>query len=125
MLLAKLFEIGDLYIMCTKPPACVLFKPNKPKPVTFEGLEPPIMPVFPVERSITLKGCSVRRKQVPMSPAFCLTDYKVQGSTLTSVILDLKDDPTNRGQDRHRKLCSIYAQLSRLQSSKRTEQTER
>jgi hypothetical protein len=104
--------------MCTKLPACILFKHNKPKPATFDGLDQSIMPVFPVERSITLKGYSVRRKQVPMCPAFCLTDYKVQGSTLTSAILDLKDDPTIRGLDRHRKFCSTYVQLSRLRSSK-------
>jgi hypothetical protein len=34
-----------------------------------------------------------------MYPAFCLTDYKVQGSTLAAAILDLKDSPTTRGQD--------------------------
>lgn len=34
------------------------------------------MLVFPLERSITLKGYSVRRKQVPIYLAFCLTDYK-------------------------------------------------
>jgi hypothetical protein len=53
-----------------------------------------------------------------MCPAFCLTDYKVQGSTLVAAILDLKDDPTIRGQDRHRKYCSTYVQLSRLRCSK-------
>jgi hypothetical protein len=74
------------------------------------------MPVFPLERSIAIKGYSIRRKQVPVCPAFCLTDYKVQGATLTSAILDLKDDPKARGQDHHRKYCSIYVQLSRLKS---------
>jgi hypothetical protein len=29
---------------------------------------------------------SVRRRQVPMCPAFCLTDYKVQGKTLPMAI---------------------------------------
>ena len=29
---------------------------------------------------------------VPMCPAFNLTDYKVQGSTLTTAVLDLKHD---------------------------------
>jgi hypothetical protein len=53
-----------------------------------------------------------------MCQAFCLTDYKVQGSTLTAAILDLKNDPTIRGRDRHQKFCSLYVQLSRLQSSK-------
>lgn len=51
-----------------------------------------------------------------MCPAFSLTDYKVQGSTFTEAILDLKNDPTRRGWDAHRKYCSIYVQLSRLRS---------
>jgi hypothetical protein len=53
-----------------------------------------------------------------MCPAFCLADYKAQGSTVASAILGLKDDPTFRGLDRHRKFCSTYVQLSRLRSSK-------
>jgi hypothetical protein len=65
-----------------------------------------------------MKGYSVRRKQVPVSPSFSLTDYKVQGATLAAAILDLKNDPTIRGRDRHQKFCSLYVQLSRLQSSK-------
>jgi hypothetical protein len=52
-----------------------------------------------------------------MCPAFCLTDYKVQGSTLNAAILDLRDDPTIRGRDRHQKFCSTYVQLSRLRTS--------
>jgi hypothetical protein len=63
-----------------------------------------------------VKGLSVRRKQIPICPAFCLTDYKVQGLTLSSAILDLKNDPSRRGQDHHRKYCSLYVQLSRLKS---------
>ncbi|KAJ6125948.1 hypothetical protein N7471_010441 [Penicillium samsonianum] len=74
------------------------------------------MPIFPIERSITVKGLSVRRKQIPICPAFCLTDYKVQGSTLSAAILDLKNGTARRGQDSHRKYCSLYVQLSRLQS---------
>jgi hypothetical protein len=51
-----------------------------------------------------------------MCPAFSLTDYKVQGSTLTDAVLDLKHDPSARGQDAHKKYCSNYVQLSRLRS---------
>jgi hypothetical protein len=76
------------------------------------------MPIFPIEGSVTVKGYSVRRKQVPMCPAFCLTEYKVQGLTLPAAILDLKDDPSICGLDHHRKYCSLYVQLSRIQSSK-------
>lgn len=108
--------MDDLYILCTKPPVCVLIKPRRLRQSEFEGLEAAVMPVFPLEKSITLKGYSVRRRQVPMCPAFCLTDYKIQGSTLTTAILDLKDDPTSKARDHHKKYCSIYVQLSRPRS---------
>jgi len=71
-------------------------------------LDAKVIPVFPLERSITVKGYSVRRRQVPMCPAFSLTDYKVQGSTLITAVLHLKDDPTAKGQDGHKKYCSTY-----------------
>ena len=93
-----------------------MVKPHKSKPSKFEDLDETLMPVFPLEKSIILKGYSIRRKQAPMCPAFSLTDYKVQGSTLTKAVLDLKDNPTRKGQDRHKKFCSMYVQLSRLQS---------
>jgi hypothetical protein len=102
-------------MFCTKPPACLLVKLNRPQSAEFDNLEPSTTPVFPLERSVSLKGFSIRRKQVPMCPAFCLTDYKVQGSTLTEAMLDLKNDPTRRGWDAHRKFCSTCVQLSRLQ----------
>ncbi|KAH9203426.1 hypothetical protein DL95DRAFT_399342, partial [Leptodontidium sp. 2 PMI_412] len=117
MLLAEFFEVDDLYILCTKPPACVLFQRENSAHSKFDGLDAKIIPVFPLERSITVKGHSVRRRQVPMCPAFSLTDYKVQGSTLTAAVLDLKHDPSARGQDAHKKYCSNYVQLSRLRSS--------
>ena len=116
MPLAEFFEMDDLYILCTKPPACVLFRRDSSAHTKFEDLDDKIIPVFPLERSITVKGHSVRRRQVPICPAFSLTDYKVQGSTLTTAVLDLKHDPTARGQDSHKKYCSTYVQLSRLQS---------
>ena len=58
----------------------------------------------------------VTRRQVPVCPAFSLTDYKVQGSTLITAVLDLKHDPSARGQDAHKKYSSNYVQLSRLRS---------
>ena len=64
-LTAEFFKIDDLYILCTKPPACVLFRQDNSKHLAFKDLEPKVVPVFPIERSITVKGYSVRRKQVP------------------------------------------------------------
>src|SRR2546421_7339306 len=108
--------MDDLYVLCTKPPACVLFQQENSEPPAFKDLEAKVLPVFPIERSIKIKEYSVRRRQVPMCLAFSLTDYKVQGSTLTTAVLDLKNDPTAKGQDRHKKFCSMYIQLSRLRS---------
>ena len=96
---------------------CVLFQQENPKHPAFEGLEAKTIPVFEIERSIKVKKYSVRRKQVPMCPAFCLTDYKVQSLTLSKAILDLKDDHTTKTRDSHNKFCSFNVQLSRLQSS--------
>ena len=38
-LLAEFFEMDDLYILCTKPPACVLFRRENSKHSKFEDLE--------------------------------------------------------------------------------------
>jgi hypothetical protein len=64
--LADFFEIDDLYVMCTKPSACVLFKPDDPRipEFGFQGLDGSIMPVFPLKKSISWKGYSIRRQQV-------------------------------------------------------------
>jgi hypothetical protein len=40
----------------------------------------------------------------------------VQGSTLKIAVLDLKGDSSAKGQDSHKKFCSMVVQLSRPQS---------
>ncbi len=82
----------------------------------FDNLDTKIDPVFPLERCITIKEHSVRRRRMPMCPAFSPTDYTVQDSTLTAAVLDLEDNSSAKGQDGHKKYWSIYVQLSRLQS---------
>src|SRR6266480_941315 len=116
LLLAEFFEINDLYILCTKPPSGVLFQQENSKTSAFKYLEAKVAPVFPIEISIKIKEHSVRWKQVPICPAFSLTVYKVQSLMLTTAVLDLKDDPTTKGQDEHKKYCSMYVQLSQLRS---------
>jgi hypothetical protein len=115
--IAELFALDDIHILCTKPPRCVLFRPFRPRKHSFDGLDEDLIPVFPITRSITIKNSSIRRTQVPMCAAFSLTDYKVQGQTLTEAVLDLKDDSSIGGQDEHRKFCSRIVQLSRLRTS--------
>jgi hypothetical protein len=74
-----------------------LFRQENLKHPAFEDLEAKVLPVFPIYRSIKIKEYSVRRRQVPKCPAFSLTDYKVQGLTLTTAVLDLKNDLTAKG----------------------------
>src|SRR5204863_3813163 len=100
------------------PQHAFFFRQENSEHPAFEDLEAKVLPVFPIERSIKIKEYSVRRRQVPICPAFSLTDYKVQGSTLVTAVLDIKNDPTAKGQDGHKKFCSLYVQLSRLRSLK-------
>src|SRR5436305_10788355 len=104
--------MDNLYILCTKPPACVLFQQENSNHPAFENLEAKIIPVFPIERSIKIRQYSVRRKQVPICSAFSLTDYKVHESILTTAVLDLKDNSKVRSQDEYKKFYSMYIQLS-------------
>ena len=51
-----------------------------------------------------------------MSPAFALTEYKVQGSTYWYRVLDLARRTYGMGRDAiHARHCSGYVKLSRLQ----------
>jgi hypothetical protein len=111
-LLAQFFD----YTFCTKPPKCILFRPDNPKHPAFRDLDTNIFPIFPIDRSVRIKNFSVRRRQVPMCPAFCLTDYKVQGKTLPMAIVDLGTDGSSRGQNAYRYFCSAYFQLGRPRS---------
>jgi hypothetical protein len=58
-LLAEFFEMDDLHISCAIPPAYVLFRRGNLKRPEFEDLEAAVILVFPLERSITIKGYSV------------------------------------------------------------------
>jgi PIF1-like helicase len=108
---ATFLQFDHRTILCTKPPTCVFFKPDSPKHPKFHDLDSDIFPIFPIERSVQFKDFSVRRKQVPLCPAFCLTDYKVQGKTLSKGVVDLKNDPSIRFQDSHRKYIIMEDQL--------------
>lgn len=55
------------------------------------------------------------RHQVPVTLGFAITDYKCQGSTFSSLIVDLKLPP-QRGLSDHKKWTSINVQLGRLRS---------
>src|SRR5947207_11474046 len=80
----------------------VIFQQENLKHLTFKDLDAKVIPVFPIKRSIKIKQYSVQRKQVPICSASSLTDYKVQGLTLTIAVLNLK----------YKKYCSTNVQTS-------------
>ena len=60
---------------------------------------------------------SVTRHQVPVTPAWAITDYKVQGSTYEAVTLDLhRQNITSKDGSSHKRYCSSYVQLTRVRS---------
>ncbi|KAN0078831.1 hypothetical protein V8E54_005344 [Elaphomyces granulatus] len=79
-----------------------------------KGTDKTLGTTFSNKRSVQFKDFSVRRKQDPLCPAFYLTDYKVQGKTLSKGVVDIKDDPSIKFQDSHRKFCSRNVQLTRF-----------
>jgi hypothetical protein len=60
---------------------------------------------------------SVTRHQVPVTPAWAITEYKAQGSTYDSIVVDLHRQSVNTTDgSSHQRNCSIYVQLSRTRS---------
>jgi hypothetical protein len=56
------------------------------------GLPPETIPIFPLRCSFSLKGVTktvIDREQYALTPAYAFTDYKAQGQTMESVIIDL------------------------------------
>ncbi|KAI0043926.1 hypothetical protein FA95DRAFT_1497894 [Auriscalpium vulgare] len=80
-----------------------------------EGAPVGVVPIFPSTRSFayTLPGTaqrfSISRQQLPLLPAYCYTDYKSQGRSLETVIVDIAGC---------RSLQSAYVMLSRVKSLK-------
>lgn len=70
------------------PNPYVLFKPDRQQGAQFDQLPATIMPIAPIECSISVKNCyGDERDQYVQASTF--TDYNIQGSTLSTAILDL------------------------------------
>jgi ATP-dependent DNA helicase PIF1 len=77
------------------------------------GLDAGVVPILPITSSFkfTMRESSVniRRKQLPILPGWAFTDFKVQGSSISPVIVDLTWAKS---------LQSMYVMLSRASSLK-------
>lgn len=105
-------------MLCTLPPKCILFEPFSAPKAVFPQMGSTAMPIFCSSGPLKIGGLSVTRHQVPLTPAWAITDYKVQGSTYDYIIVDLHRQHNRSSKDgsSHRIYCSYYVQLSRTRS---------
>ena len=118
---SDVFDLNDRYVLCSRPPACVIVEYDEPTGLTFPGLAPNQHPFFPRKYSSDIKDLTtkrlvkVRRTQVPLTPAFATTDYKAQGASLEELETSLAFSKLKRGSN-HYKWTSLNVQLRRLTS---------
>ncbi|KAH6719516.1 hypothetical protein BKA61DRAFT_653041 [Leptodontidium sp. MPI-SDFR-AT-0119] len=111
-------ELDDLYVLCTSPLLCLLVRPTHKHDLSFPSIPSTLVPILLIEMTgeiSELSNLAFRRYQVPMTLGFAFTDYKCQGCTFNSLIIDLKFPP-QRGLSEHKKWTSINVQLGRLRS---------
>lgn len=73
-----------------------------------QNLPPNTLPIFPLTKTFKLDTVTVKRTQYSLTPAYAFTDYKAQGQTMESVIVDLGKPPTGALTG-----FSVYVALSR------------
>jgi len=106
-------ELDDQFVLCTASLLCVLVRGTHNHTLSFSGLPDALVPIFQVQMRgeiPSMSGLPFNRYQVPLALGFAITDYKCQGSTFASLILDLRS-PAQRGVDQHKKWTSINVQL--------------
>jgi len=74
-------------------------------------------PIFCLSGPVKIGNLSVTRHQAPITPAWAITDYKVQGTTYDAVTLDLhRKSTSSKDGPSHKRYCSVYVQLTRVRS---------
>jgi hypothetical protein len=74
-------------------------------------------PIFCSSGSVKIGNMSVTRHQVPVTPAWAITEYKAQGATYDWVTVDLHwQGVSSKDASSHRRYCSANVQLTRAQS---------
>ena len=97
---------------------CLLIQPTQEHSLSFSGLPDTLVSILPIEIEGELADISdlpFYRHQVPVTLGFAISNYKCQGSTFQSLIIDLRF-PAQRSLDQHKNWTSINVQLGRLRS---------
>jgi hypothetical protein len=114
---AQFLRFDRTFVLCSHPPICVLFQRDVIEHEPFPDMKRDCIPVFATTFSVKIRDMCIRRHQVPISPAFALTDYKVQSSTYQNAVLDLhRVSKAGKKEASHTRYCSNYVQPTRLKS---------
>ncbi len=114
--LASYTRLDENTLLSSNPPTCILLHTKSALMVPFPNFPRNVYLVFPVKSTVTAKRTRLNRKQIGISPGFAYTEYKVQGATFKSATLDLRCKTIKKTAKSHKRFCSIYVQLSRVQS---------
>jgi len=90
----------------------LFFKSAIPIPVTFPGLERDVVPIERTSTRFRYRNFKIIRKQIPVIPSYCITDYRAQGDTHSSVVVDIRQPPTGTWPT----FEATYVMLSRVTS---------
>jgi hypothetical protein len=108
-------RMDKTFILCSHAPRCILLWCQRVSSHPFPGIDADCVPIFPITFPVRIGEMWITRTQIPVSPAFALTEYKVQGFTYQSAILDLSWKSPPRGRDAmHKRYSSNYVQITRL-----------
>jgi hypothetical protein len=117
---AKMVEVGGPYILCDRPPRCILVRHANPTGLDLPQLERLITPIFPIQSSNSkkIRGMTIQRTQVPLTIGWAITVHKGQGSSYDAACADLNMAEENRskGNRNHGKWASLNVQLGRVRS---------
>ena len=104
-------------MLCTLPPKCILLEQDSTTNAIFPEMGSKATPIFCSSGPVKIGNMSVTRYQVPVTPAWAITEYKVQGSTYEAVTLDLhRQSTSSKDGSSHKRYCSVYVQLTRVPS---------
>ncbi len=91
------------------------FNKKKQLKIPFLTLSSNVYLIFPDRSTLKLSQGDISKLQLPITIGFALTEYKIQGATFDSTVIDLKCQ-SREGIATHKRFCSTYVQLSQLRS---------
>lgn len=122
------YSISENIIIHFGPPAAIVLVSESTKHLHFVGMPPGTILITPLsaklecQRKRPWQRTDVTRRGLPCAAAFACTDYKVQGRTLDTVVVELRGTRTMNVEGRVvPSRCdpySLYVQLSRCRSLK-------